>query len=408
MRILLVTDKCPIPGFPDWNDWCVDHLSVVGRSHSIDVVAIVAVLPRLRNLIRLRRFLSWIRALRLLPRDLECSTNVHIRFLRVLNFPSTLSWSLLPRFLSWQCRLHQEILPTHKRYDLCLIHGAYPAGLCGVDLGARLGIPTVMVSHDGLDIYDKYFRASAKNTQIRIMQRAGSIVALSNEHADELRSYFPRIRIWTIPHVIKNDAAISPGPAENTLRIITACRLDAKEKDVSALLEAVKHLSGTCRVRLTIAGDGFELPSLRRTARRLGVEQFVRFTGWLTSAELYAELSRHDLYAHVSHFEAFGHAPALALSAGVPVVAIKSNGFLNDAPSEVIGCVVAETPTTEGLVAAMRSLSDHPSRRMKLGSSGAEYVRKHFSANRHLSDYEALFHAVVAERKQALDEHHAS
>jgi glycosyltransferase involved in cell wall biosynthesis len=98
------------------------------------------------------------------------------------------------------------------------------------------------------------------------------------------------------------------------------------EKGIGDLLEALSVLKeGGHEVRLRIAGDGPLRFSLQERARKLGVEDRVRFEGFLEDLEeVYRGL---HLYVQPSREESFGLAALEGMARGLPLV-VSDGGFL--------------------------------------------------------------------------------
>ena len=71
--------------------------------------------------------------------------------------------------------------------------------------------------------------------------------------------------------------------------------------------------------RLVVAGlRGLHAESLEELRRSLGIEDAVRFTGWIPRAELYELFARADAFLYPSTFEGFGMPLLEAFAAGLP------------------------------------------------------------------------------------------
>ena len=106
----------------------------------------------------------------------------------------------------------------------------------------------------------------------------------------------------------------------------TVARL-SREKGVDVLLRAVAlvHHAGH-PVSCVVVGSGPDEPGLRRLARRLGIEPWVRWAGPREGA---ARLLRAiDVYVQPSRHEAYGLAVAEAMAAARPVVASRTGGLV--------------------------------------------------------------------------------
>jgi glycosyltransferase involved in cell wall biosynthesis len=85
------------------------------------------------------------------------------------------------------------------------------------------------------------------------------------------------------------------------------------------LLEAVALLSREFPIALTIVGAGKSEGTLRDQARRLGIDEFARFTGFVGSPSAY--IAEAHLFVLSTDYEGFGNVIVESLACGVPVVA---------------------------------------------------------------------------------------
>jgi glycosyltransferase involved in cell wall biosynthesis len=104
-------------------------------------------------------------------------------------------------------------------------------------------------------------------------------------------------------------------------RLVSVGRL-SPEKGVRHLLDAIGRLKsvGASLPELRILGDGPERQSLEQQSRRLGIEQHVRFMGYLDRERLSTELHDADLCVHPALTESLSKAWLDAMAHGVPVL----------------------------------------------------------------------------------------
>jgi glycosyltransferase involved in cell wall biosynthesis/SAM-dependent methyltransferase len=116
------------------------------------------------------------------------------------------------------------------------------------------------------------------------------------------------------------------GLPEDRLVVLTARRL-VPRMGIDVLLDAVARL-GEHDVLLLVVGDGEQRPALEEQARRLGIEQRVRFLGKVSDDELVAAYRAADVAATPSlAFEGFGLVVLEALACGTPVVGSAVEGL---------------------------------------------------------------------------------
>ncbi|HXB65439.1 MAG TPA: glycosyltransferase family 4 protein [Solirubrobacteraceae bacterium] len=172
---------------------------------------------------------------------------------------------------------------------------------------------------------------------------------------------------------------------EGRRRVVFAGRV-AGPKGPGVLLHAAREVDA----EFVLCGEGRQLPMMRRLARQLGIEERVRFTGWLAPDALARELAEASVVAMPSRWpEPFGLVGIEALSAGRPVVASATGGILDWLRDGVNGLGV-RTGDAGDLARALNELLADPARQRAMGAAGSEMVAARFSPERHLG---ALFEA---------------
>jgi glycosyltransferase involved in cell wall biosynthesis len=173
-------------------------------------------------------------------------------------------------------------------------------------------------------------------------------------------------------------------------RILFAGRVE-HTKGVDVLIHAACDVDG----EFVICGEGRELETLRRLAQRLGVQDRVRFTGWLGGDELAGELADAAVVVMPSLWpEPFGLVGIEALASGRPVVASATGGIVDWLEDGVCGLLVAPGDARD-LARALSEILADPERQRAMGNAGKKLVAERFSPERHV---EALLNAYEAAR----------
>jgi glycosyltransferase involved in cell wall biosynthesis len=185
-------------------------------------------------------------------------------------------------------------------------------------------------------------------------------------------------------------APLSGTGHETRRRVVFAGRV-VTPKGVGVLLRAAAAVDG----EFVICGDGWGLEAMRRLARRLGLAERVRFTGWLAPDALAQELADASVVAMPSLWpEPFGLVGIEANAAGRPVVASATGGVVDWLSDGVNGLLV--TPgDARALATALSELLADPARQREMGAAGKAMVAARFSLERHL---DALLEAYGAAR----------
>lgn len=191
-----------------------------------------------------------------------------------------------------------------------------------------------------------------------------------------------------VPYFPTLQAQATSGHASRR-RVAFAGRL-VTSKGAATLIRAARRV----QAEFVICGDGWQLPSLRRLARRLKVEDRVRFSGWLEPVQLARELAEASVVAVPSLWpEPFGIVGIEAFAAGRPVVATATGGIPEWLDDGVSGLLVPPGDV-HGLAEALERLLADPERQREMGEAGRATVAERFSVEHHLDALERAYAAA--------------
>lgn len=156
-------------------------------------------------------------------------------------------------------------------------------------------------------------------------------------------------------------------PQPGTLHVMAVGRY-APIKGHRFLVEAAALLKGRVDFDVTIYGDGPLAGSLKALARRLGVEEVVRFAGRVPHAEIHWAFAAAGLFAMPSLAEGMPVALIEALGAGLPIVASDLPELREVAPDGTI-CFVRPADSA-ALAGAIEQLAADPALRARMGAAG--------------------------------------
>ena len=167
---------------------------------------------------------------------------------------------------------------------------------------------------------------------------------------------------------------------------------------VDALIDAMAEIRGPMGrsdVDCLIIGDGPELPALRARATRLGLDDIVTFTGYLSGEPLMAALSALDVGVIPDPPNAFNDKLSMNKVFEYMMMGLPFAQFdLAQARSEAGGAgLVVEEHSPAALARAIVELVDDPDRRAAMGRTGMEIAARDFrwetEAARYLAAHEA-------------------
>ncbi len=189
--------------------------------------------------------------------------------------------------------------------------------------------------------------------------RSRALIAVSHATAADLIRYYPaaKDKIAVVPHGVEPEffrigerRAMRCGVETGDPFLLTVSTLHP-HKNLERLLEAFAELrKSRPKLRFVIAGfEGFAARRLAAQRRNLGLEESVRFTGWIPRAELYRLFEQADAFIAPSRFEGFGLPLVEALASGLPTACsaidpfaeIAGDAALRFAPDSVVEMAAA-------------------------------------------------------------------
>lgn len=267
------------------------------------------------------------------------------------------------------------------------------------------GWPAVITAHD------RPFRVLRWNfTPYRLMKtvlasmvarRARCLTAVSTPVARHFQRWFhPQAPVHVIPNGLGEEwfrSTAVRGEAASTT-FIAALTGWGRLKNGKLLLEAfaaVREVTGGARLLLFGDGHGPGEPA-EAWALRHNLANGVEFIGLIPQERLRAEMRAADILVHPSREEAASMVITEAMACGLPVIAIRSSGGVNDTVADGQAVLQTESGSATQLTAAMLRLAGDRELRTELVQTARAAARKHFSAAEVLNAYAALYRQAEA------------
>jgi glycosyltransferase involved in cell wall biosynthesis len=149
---------------------------------------------------------------------------------------------------------------------------------------------------------------------------------------------------------------------------------------------------------LEIIGEGPERSKLAARTRQLGLDDAVRFTGWLGRPEVADRMRQADVFVMPSLCESGGNVVLEAMVAGLPVIATRWGGpadYLNDR----CGLLVdpdSSTGFVAGLAEAMLRLVRSPELRAELARNARRRVSRYYDWERKIDRLLEIYQQFAA------------
>ena len=150
-------------------------------------------------------------------------------------------------------------------------------------------------------------------------------------------------------------------------------------------------------VELIMVGHGEMKDDLKKLAKNLGIENCVKFTGYICNEKIPSILSCLDICVMPSIIEAFGVSAIEAQAMEVPVVASKVGGIPEVVLDGVTGILV-EPENIEELKSAIKKLIENPLLRKNMGKAGRKFVLKHYNIEENVLLFKNLYYKIAEEK----------
>ncbi|KFN47904.1 hypothetical protein N790_07075 [Arenimonas malthae CC-JY-1] len=204
--------------------------------------------------------------------------------------------------------------------DIVHVHMPNPLAALAVCL-SRGRFRTIVHWHSDV-VAQRRLYVGYRPLETRVLRRAERIVVTSDAYADAslpLRQW--RSKCVTIP--LSTDFAA--GPAVTVPGRLVACGRLVPYKGFDVMVRAMAELP---ECELHLCGRGPQMDSLQELANRIGVQDRVRFLGFVDDVMLARTLASADVFCmpSVTRAEAFGVSVIEAFAAGVPVVSSALDG----------------------------------------------------------------------------------
>ncbi|MCB1960136.1 MAG: glycosyltransferase [Rhodocyclaceae bacterium] len=293
-----------------------------------------------------------------------------------------------------QRRHIRALLPRLREHPPALVHAQTPfiAHYAGLELAQALGVPCVGTYHTFFEEYlyhyvryapRRWMRALARDFSRRQCNALDAVIVPSSAMRDTLTRYGVTTPLHVLPTGIPC-AGFHGGDGaqfrqrygiDASRKVLLFVGRVAHEKNIELLLEATAALRARHpEVLLVITGEGPALSALRAHSRRLGIDDHVRFLGYLDRhRELHDCYRAADLFVFASRTETQGLVLLEAMAMGTPVVALAKMGTC-DILNPERGCRIAPD-SASGFAAVVDELLNDAPLRQRLAVEAHAYAR---------------------------------
>jgi glycosyltransferase involved in cell wall biosynthesis len=245
-------------------------------------------------------------------------------------------------------------------------------------------------------LYENFHRTE---TELKTLQQI-PVVTVSHFLREQMIStgYDPRLIqvLYLFAPELSNEA---PPLIEGIPRFAFLGRV-VPQKGLIWLLKAVQRVS--VPIHLDIAGEGYQLPALKRLAEKLQITDRITFHGWVNEHRIneLIKSSRALVFPSVWHepggtvaFEAMANSRAIIMSkvGGMPEVVLDGQNGLLVEPNDV-----------QQLAAGIERLASNWQLATQLGLNGRKMSAGQYSLSNHVNQLIKIYHQIIEEKNRAV------
>lgn len=274
--------------------------------------------------------------------------------------------------------------------DILHAHYASSYGL----LGALTKFHPYIISVWGSDVYDFPIKSPLHKMIIKYnLKKADCIFSTSNIMKVETEKYTDKNIIVTPFGVDINRFYVNKVPHDEI--IIGTIKTLEEKYGVQYLIKAfakVKEANKEMNLKLRIGGKGSQKEYLENLALELGIEEDVKFLGFVNPDDVVKEFQMFDISVFPSTLdsESFGVAAVESEACGTPVI-VSNVGGLMESTKPGVTSLVAEKKNVDDLAEKINKLVVDKSLREEMGKNARKFVEENYSIEKNFEEIEKIY-----------------
>jgi glycosyltransferase involved in cell wall biosynthesis len=225
------------------------------------------------------------------------------------------------------------------------------------------------------------------HTVIAVSEKTKNDISWMPFVTDKIKVVYNGINVHDkeIEKLSESDARIILASQESEKTIIFSISELHKNKGIDVALKGISLLPTETKEKIiySIASDGEERENLEKLAKELGIENLVRFLGFVPNAKKL--LVGADIFLFPSRTEAFPYAILEAGAAGLPIIATNVGG-VPEIIHDMQNGILIHPRNSKEIAEAILYLFDHPEKQKEFGREIKKTVSNFFSPKRMLEE----------------------
>ena len=280
--------------------------------------------------------------------------------------------------------------------DLVTTQDPFETGLAGWMISERLKAKLQLQIHT--DFLSPHFISGSLKNRIRVilakflLPKADSIRVVSERIKQSLTTYNLRLTTVSVLPIFVDVEKIKSSPINVDLDekypqfdfiLLMTSRLEP-EKNIELAINAMKDiLKENSNAGLVIAGSGSLEKELKNHVQNLGLEDNVKFEGWVEDLSSFYKTA--DVFLNTSNYEGYGMTLIMSASADCPITTTNV-GIVGESINKD-NSLVFEVGDKKSLVDSISKLIENSSLAGSLSKRAQEAVSKLDSKEEHLKKY---------------------
>ena len=220
---------------------------------------------------------------------------------------------------------YRRYCQEHGQPDIIHAHNVFYGGLLAARIRDRWPVPVVLTEHSSSYGKGLIFLPGQHIVARYTLRHVDKVLTVGPGLVAALGRYMDSTAIEIIENMVDVDF-FSPVPwSDSAFTFVMAGNLN-KNKAQHIALEAFEQAFHGQNVRLILAGDGDQRSALEAFVMAKGLQDQVKFVGWLNRDGLRDLLRHSHAVVSPSRVETFGLTLAEAMACGKPVISTRSGG----------------------------------------------------------------------------------
>ena len=293
-----------------------------------------------------------------------------------------------------------------NNFDIIHVHWPFPLSIFGIAMKSIRNRPMIYTFY-GADILLARRNGIYRMLLKLVLRKADKVTVISSYTKKILNEISPDTEVTVIPFgssissVLDSDISSDRFIIRKKIKEILFVGRLVERKGVIYLIKAFRNILERYKepIRLVIVGDGPERNNLEQESYTLGIEQNVKFTGFISDNILSDYYNSADIFVLPAIIDSHGDTEGLgvvlieAMLRGIPVVASNVGGIVDIVKNNRTGILVNEKDIDQ-LANAIIELLENKKRAKHLSDNAIEYLKNKFSwdyiVQKYLNIYKCL------------------